>query len=79
VKPNPLIEQAKTERHKNCDYLICKSCGANVSTYNANWPFIKHRPEADEWDWWAACDNANCEHAYGEGYFQTKLKWTTSK
>src|ERR1039458_8463232 len=76
MKLNELIEQAKADWHTECclDHS-CRSCGAHVSTYNANQPFVNYRPEAEIWDWWVACDNADCEHAYGEGLFQCLPSW----
>jgi hypothetical protein len=76
MKLNPLIELAGSERHQGCctDHA-CKSCGSPVSTYNANDPLVKQRREAEGWDYWCACDNADCEHAYGEGMFQDKPDW----
>jgi hypothetical protein len=68
---NPLMEQAKADRHPDeancCKDNICKTCGAHVSGYNANAALRAARPEAEHEDWWMACDNADCVHAYGEG------------
>ena len=74
--PNPMIELADRDRHTHCCLdQFCKVCGAHVSTYNANTHTVIQRPEAAEWDWWVACDNAECEHAYGEGLFQDEIEW----
>jgi hypothetical protein len=66
---NPLIEQAKADRHPDdancCKNNVCRTCGAHVSGYNANASLRAARPEAND-DWWMACDNADCVHAYGE-------------
>jgi hypothetical protein len=76
VEVNPLMRLAESERHINCcQNDVCAACGSPVSTYNANSDVIDQRPEASEWDWWCACDNANCVHAYGEGLFQDALDW----
>jgi hypothetical protein len=68
---NPLMDQAKADRHPDdancCKDNICKTCGAHVSGYNANEALRAARPEAEHEDWWMACDNADCVHAYGEG------------
>ena len=73
---NPLIEQAASDRHERpLRFRTCKVCDSNVSSYNCNPTLVKLRPEASAWDWWYACDNGNCEHAYGEGYFQAKPDW----
>jgi hypothetical protein len=76
---NPLFELAAKDRHTEdcCSRQRCGVCGCHVSTYNANASVIAQRPEADDWDWWVACDNANCEHAYGEGLFQNPIGWVT--
>jgi len=76
MKPNLLIEQAKIDRHVTCCVnQVCRDCGAHVSSYNCNASVIAQRPEAVDKDWWAACDNADCKNAYGEGSFQMPLKW----
>ena len=76
IAPNSLIEIAASDRHDTCCAAQkCRACGSHVSTYNANGPLIGARPEASEWDWWVACDNADCEHAYGEGLFQELIEW----
>jgi hypothetical protein len=70
MKLNPLIEQAGTDRHPDdancCKDNVCLTCGAHVSGYNANSALRAARPEAANSDWWVACDNADCVHAYGE-------------
>lgn len=78
IKPNPLIEQAAKDRHdKCCASNVCADCGSHVSGYNANQSVIDRRPEAAEWNWWLACDNADCPRAYGEGLFQDWPEWVT--
>lgn len=73
---NPLIELARPDRRAVCcNDDICTVCGSPVSTYNANADLVDQRPEASNWDWWCACDNADCVHAYGEGLFQEPLGW----
>ncbi len=83
MTPNPLIEQAASERHGDdatcCKDNYCKDCGAHVSGYNANAQLISYRPEAETWDWWIACDNADCKHAYGEGLFQFLPDWVEDR
>lgn len=76
MNTNPLIALARSDRHTECcGHDICAACGSPVSTYNANADLVDQRPEASEWDWWCACDNADCIHAYGEGLFQEPLGW----
>jgi len=75
---NPLITQAAKDRHVRDNARTCTCCGSNISTYNANKSVVAVRPEASNWDWWAACDNANCVNAYGEGYFQERPEWIKS-
>jgi hypothetical protein len=78
MKVNPLIDQAASDRHGDCcKNQYCMACGAHVSGYNANASLIAMRPEAEKegWDWWVACDNADCAHAYGEGVFQSNPDW----
>lgn len=75
---NPLLIDAASYRHPPHDdgkRYCCKACGENVSVYNCNPGFVFHRPDAEEWDWWMACDNAACEHAHGEGKFQELPDW----
>ncbi|WP_459252796.1 hypothetical protein [Paraburkholderia sediminicola] len=75
---NPLKTLAASCRHtKCCQDDMCVACGSPVSTYNANADLINQRPDANDWDWWCACDNADCVHAYGEGIFDEPLEWTT--
>lgn len=79
---NPLIEQAAVDRHDGlcCRNQFCKVCGSHVSGYNCNEALNRQRPEAaGEWDWWVACDNANCIHAHGEGIFQDTPDWVYKK
>ena len=70
IRLNPLIEQASPDRNpdKPLSYH-CLVCGANVGDYNCNQALIAARPEGRVWDWWKACDNADCVYAYGEGWF----------
>ena len=73
---NHLIERAAADRHDPSKYgYFCKVCGTHASSYNCNASLIAERPEAEEWDWWIACDNADCCNAYGEGFFQGKPDW----
>lgn len=72
---NPLVALASTDRHIRLQAQTCTCCGSTVSTYNANPDVVSLRSEASEWDWWAACDNADCVNAYGEGYFQESPDW----
>lgn len=74
---NPLKILAATDRHAQPRWL-CKDCGASVGTYNCNHSLISARPEGAGWDWWAACDNAECKNAEGEGYFQSSPDWTVN-
>lgn len=53
----------------------CANCGAPVSHYTCNGDLIAKRPEAATWDWWAACDNAECPNHHGEGIFQEWPDW----
>jgi hypothetical protein len=78
MKRNPLFEQAAKDRHLEAR-LVCLVCGSIVSTYNANASVVAVRPEAAKWDWWAACDNAHCENAQGEGYFQGSPRWAADR
>lgn len=77
---NPLIEFAAKDRHTGYNYY-CVDCGSSVSTYNCNEFLYAARPELvnDPWDWWIACDNAACIHAYGEGFWQDKPEWMIRK
>ena len=79
MNTNPLIAQASSDRHQDAFVKHCSSCGSTVSTYNANPGLVVQRPEAKDWDWWAACDNVECAHAYGEGYFQSPVDWVEKK
>lgn len=83
IRRNPLMDQAAADRHQDdsecCKHNFCRACGAHVSGYNANGDVIAVRPEAIEWDWWIACDNADCEHAFGEGLFQTTPDWVEER
>jgi hypothetical protein len=73
---NPLITQATADRHTECcQDTVCKTCGAHVSGYNCNASLITQRPEGQEWDWWMACDNEACVHAWGEGVWQDTPDW----
>lgn len=74
MQPKPLREQAS----KDClgARWRCLACGHEVDDFLCNDATIAARPEAGEWDWWAACSNAACEHSHGEGYFQNDLDWT---
>jgi len=75
---NPLIVQAADDRHSACcAKQICTTCGSHVSTYNCNNSLCAARPEAANQDWWIACDNAECKHAYGEGVDQGGVVWVT--
>lgn len=77
---NPLIVQAAKDRHGECCLnQFCKDCGSHVSGYNCNSDLVAFRPEAIEWDWWMACDNADCKHAYGEGIWQDDPDWVGNK
>lgn len=76
IKENPLVTQAAQDRHTDCcTNDTCKACGSRVSTYNCNAALVEQRPTAAAWDWWSACDNADCVHAQGEGVFQEPLDW----
>lgn len=67
---------AESERHDTCcQDDTCRDCGTAVSTYNCNDPVTAFRPEAATWDWWVACDNADCPNSYGEGLFQNDIAW----
>jgi hypothetical protein len=81
VKLNPLIETAGKDRHDGdcCASNYCRVCGMHVSGYNANWALIEQRPEAAKEDWWIACDNGDCEHAYGEELFQGLPEWVEDR
>jgi len=69
MRQNPLMILAADCRHPDhkecCKHNFCKSCGAHVSGYNCNASLLTQRPDAEWNDWWAACDNADCEHAHG--------------
>ena len=79
MTPNPLMTLAAIDRHSDdatcCANNFCRACGSHVSGYTCNANVIAQRPAAAEWDWWQACDNADCEHAYGEGLFQFQNDW----
>lgn len=75
-KANSLILACAVDRHGDCcDDQRCTVCGAHVSTYNCNETVVALRPEAAHEDWWAACDNGECVHSYGEGIFQISPDW----
>jgi hypothetical protein len=76
MTPNPLIETAADDRHKGtcCANNYCRVCGAHVSGYNCNEALTKERP-GDEFDYWAVCDNAECIHAIGEGFYMQPPDW----
>lgn len=77
---NELIEKAASCRHDECcKNQFCLECGSHVSTYNCNTDLVAQRPNAASWDWWVACDNAECEHAVGEGLFQDPPDWLADK
>lgn len=50
--------------------LTCKACGSSVLMYLANREICRQRPEAQDFDFWATCENADCCFSYGVGYFQ---------
>ena len=81
MRQNPLMTQADIDRHKFncCKDQTCRECGSHVSGYNCNDVLLSMRPEAKDWDWWLACDNADCQHARGEGLFQRKPDWVLKK
>lgn len=54
---------------------VCTDCGAPVSHYTCNEALVAVRPEAANWDYWAACDNTGCYNHAGEGVFQTAPLW----
>jgi hypothetical protein len=73
---NQLIALATDDRHSECcANQFCCACGSHVRTYNANERLFQQRPEAFHEDWWVACDNGACVHAYGEGLFQVSPDW----
>lgn len=80
-RPNPLIAAAAPDRQATATRAndACLDCGAHVSTYNCNRSLIAERPEGAREDWWQACDNADCEHAYGEGIFQSDADWVADR
>lgn len=51
----------------------CRECGASASSFNANPALLDLRPEADGFDYWAACDNIDCQFSYGAGYYADGL------
>lgn len=53
----------------------CRSCGCDVSGYCANEALVQQRPAARGSDYWAACDNPDCENRNGEDYFQGFPDW----
>lgn len=76
MKINPLIKNASVDRHKKCCHNhTCYNCSSHVSTYNVNKILLSHRPNAVGWDYWVACDNADCQNANGEGLFQEFPEW----
>jgi hypothetical protein len=72
-----LIVLAHRERHAEgpLGRRVCVTCGARVSCYTSSPTLHALRPEAVDWDWWVACDNAACPHSYGEGEFQGAPDW----
>lgn len=75
---SPLVLLAAKDRHtgKPTKYRYdCKICGCPVSTYNCNSTLLEHRPKGEGWDWFLACDNADCTNSWGEGFFQSKPDW----
>lgn len=85
VKINPFSENTirKVDRLSEKDFIgikgTCKACGSDVEEYLCNEGFIKVRPEAARWDWWAVCQNVDCQHHHGEGVFQSALDWVVKK
>jgi hypothetical protein len=80
MQKNSLLEKAARDLHIICCInQFCSLCGSHVSGYNANESVINERPEADAWDWWLACDNADCVNSYGEGIFQGRPDWVIEK
>jgi hypothetical protein len=64
-------ERRKLSETEFCGvYGTCRDCGSSVSHYTCNADLIAQRPQAAEWDWWAACDNTQCPNHVGEGIFQ---------
>lgn len=77
---NKLIRRATEDRHTSCCAdQFCKVCGSHVSTYSANAALIGQRPLAKDEDYWIACDEADCDHAYGEPLGQDSPDWITRK
>jgi hypothetical protein len=80
MQRNNLLEKAARDHHTICCInQYCVLCGFHVSGYNCNADLISERPEAADWDWWLACDNAECIHSYGEGLFQIYPDWVIQK
>jgi hypothetical protein len=75
---NALTLLARAARHGACCVKnTCRNCGAHVSSYNCNSGLVKYRPEGEACDYWAACDNALCSHAYGTGYYADLPSWVS--
>jgi hypothetical protein len=74
---NDLIDLAADARHGDCcANQFCRACNSHVSTYDARGRVIlRYRPGSAFEDWWVACDNGACVHAYGEGLFQVRPDW----
>jgi hypothetical protein len=67
---------AVADRHHDCcQKLYCPVCWSHVSCYNTNSATQALRPQAIEFDYWAACDNGGCVNATGEGFFMEPPHW----
>ena len=79
MRQNDMINSCAVDRHPPKYGYHCRACSCTASSYNCNACIIDARPEAFEWDWWMACDNADCVNSYGEGFFQFPPDWIEQK
>jgi hypothetical protein len=77
---NQLVVLAVDARHGDCCAgHFCNACDSHVSTYDAGEVLLRLRPESAFEDWWVACDNGACVHAYGDGLFQVLPNWIVDR
>jgi hypothetical protein len=82
MTPNPLVQEAADFHHvEPGTEITCKACGSHVTWYDCNEEpkFFALRPEAIGWHWWLACDNGDCQHAYGQSIWQYYPDWVDAK
>lgn len=57
----------------SCEGYVCRDCGSEVRTYNANGIIYEERqPGSELADYWVVCMNAQCANHYGVGMGTTE-------